>query len=105
MTLEVNQRIYQVCWFTWEWFNYTFLIILGKYFKRQRTSKLSALEVLEKKFEKKAELKEKELDLWKKELELQERKLISEEEERKKRVELELEERRTMMELLKKHLV
>lgn len=45
------------------------------------------------------------MDLRKKELELQERKLISEEEERKKRVELELEERRTMMELLKKHLV
>lgn len=45
------------------------------------------------------------MDLRRKELELQERKLISEEEERKKRVELELEERQTMMELLKKHLV
>lgn len=57
--------------------------------------------MLEEKFARKAELKEKELELRRMELELQKRKMDSEEEERKKRVELELEERRAMLELLK----
>ena len=83
--------------------HYTLRIIIDGY-RRSRSSKLSAMEILQQKFEKKAELKERELELRKKELELQERKLISEEEERKKRVDLELEERRAMMQLLKKHL-
>lgn len=79
--------------------------------KRKRASKLSAIAMLENKFAKKAELKEKELELWRIELELQkrkmdreERKMDMEEEERKLWVQLELEERRAMLELLKKHL-
>lgn len=76
-----------------------------------RFSKLSAMQMLHNKFEQKALLKEKELELKKIELELQARKLDQEEaaqkleqEEKKRRLDLEMEERRTMLELLKKHL-
>ena len=93
--------------------NYLNHLILfpGKTGKAARLTKLLAVQMLEKKFERKAQLKEKELDLRRMELELQSRKLDQEEaarkqeqEEKKKRLELELEERRTMLELLKKHL-
>ena len=67
-------------------------------------SKISAIEMLKKKYDKKAELKEKEIELRRIELQLKKRKMENEEEERKKRVELELEERRAMLELLRKHL-
>ena len=84
-------------------------------FSRQRNkcvSKLSAIELMEKTFVKKAELKEKELELKKMELELQQKKLIAEEEERKQKFhaeeeerkqsfQLEMEKRRAMLELLK----
>ena len=80
------------------------VILVGESSKRKRASKISAIEMLGKKYAKKAELKEKELELRRMELELKKRKMENEEEERKKRVELELEERKTMLELLKKHL-
>ena len=69
--------------------------------KKKCVSKLSAIELIEKKFVKKAELKEKELELEKMELELQQKKFIAEEEERKQRFQLEMEKRRAMLELLK----
>lgn len=78
--------------------------------KAARLNKLSAVQMLKKKFERKAELK-KELEIKKLELELQASKMDQEETARKqeqveknKQLELELEERRTMLELLKKHL-
>lgn len=75
----------------------------------RRLTKFSAIEMLNKRFCKKAELKERELELKKMELELQARKLDAEEakmkrdeEERKLRLNMELEERKAMLEFLKK---
>ena len=51
--------------------------------KRKRASKLSVIDLLESKFEKKAELKTKELEIRKLELDLKRRKMDQEEEERK----------------------
>ena len=66
------------------------------------------MELLEKKFDKKASLKKMELELKKKELELKEVQMAREheerqrrEEERQKRMELEFAEKRAMLELLK----
>ena len=77
----------------------------GKGKKRKRASKLSAIELLEHR----SQLKEKELDLCRTELELQRRKLEVDEEVRKanaalmeKKSEMEMEERRAMLELLRK---
>ena len=70
--------------------------------KRRRGSKLSAIELMEKKFSRKAELKEKELELRRMELELQQKKFEAEQEERKQRLQLELEERRAIIHLLQK---
>ena len=77
----------------------------------RRLTKFSAIVMLPKKFCKKAELKERELELKRMELELQERKLDAEEakmkmdeEERKLRLNMELEERKAMLEFLKKRL-
>ena len=74
-----------------------------------RLTKFSAIDLLEKKFRKKAELKERELELKRMELELQARKLDAEEarikmdeDERKLRLNMELEERKAMLEFLKK---
>ena len=82
--------------------------ILGKG-KRKRASKLSVIDLLETKFERKAQLKEKELEIRKMELELQKRKMDQDEEERKraqeerqKRFELELAEKKSMLELIQK---
>ena len=58
--------------------------------------------ILEKMFMKKMEMKEKELELRKMELEFQKEKLKTEEEEWKHQFQLELEERWTTVELLKK---
>ena len=67
--------------------------------------------MLEKKFTRKAELKEKELELKRVELELQARRLDAEEARRKQeeqernlRLSMELEERKAMLEFLKKHI-
>ena len=84
----------------------------------RKLTKLSAIEMLEKKFQQKAELKEKELELKrfelelkrfelelkKKKLEIEEAKQKEEEEERKLRLKMELEERKMMMEFIKKHM-
>lgn len=59
--------------------------------------------MLEKKYERKAVLKEKELELRKMELELQQRKWEMEEKERNQRLDLDAEERRAFIELIKKH--
>ena len=77
----------------------------------RKLTKLSAIEMLEKKFQQKAELKEKELELKrfelelkKKKLEIEEAKQKEEEEERKLRLKMELEERKMMMDFIKKHM-
>ena len=68
--------------------------------KKRRASKLSAIEMLEHKNERKADLKEKELEHRQRELEFQRQK-YEEATERKARLQLELEERRAFMSLLK----
>lgn len=62
----------------------------------------NSLEIFAAKFEQKARLKEKELELRKEELELQKRKWELEEEERKHRMKLESDERRAFIELILK---
>jgi hypothetical protein len=71
---------------------------LGKKVK-QRASKLSAVQMLSGKYESKAELKQKELQIRKMELDLQKRK-FEKTEERKMRFKMEMEERRMTLELL-----
>ena len=80
-------------------------LILGK----ARASKLSVIEMVEQKMQRKSELKERELEIRKMELELQKKKMDREEgerkrqeEERQKRMELEFSERRAMLELIQK---
>ena len=75
--------------------------ILGKKLKK-KASKLSAVEMLSQKYQQKAELKEKELEVRKMEIELQKRKFEEESEERKIRFKLEMEERKVMLEMLQK---
>ncbi|CAB3995591.1 Hypothetical predicted protein [Paramuricea clavata] len=67
---------------------------------KQRASKLSAVQMLSDKYERKAELKQKELEIRKMELDLQKRKFEEQTEERKMRFKMEMEERRMMLELL-----
>ena len=102
------------------WGTYVFLIICnnldhfilfsGKTSKAGRLTKLSAVQILQEKFEHKAQLIEQEQELRRVELELQSRNLDQEEaacnqeQEERKRLELELDEWRTMLQLLKKHL-
>lgn len=91
---------------------YTYIIltpILGRASaKRRRVSKLSVLEMLEQKMQRKSELKERELDIRKMELELQKKMDREEEEgkrleeERQKHMELEFSERRALLELIQK---
>ena len=69
--------------------------------KKRRASKLSVIEMLERKNERKADLKEKELEQRQRELEFQRQKYEEEATERKARLQLELEERRAFMSLLK----
>ena len=68
--------------------------------KKRRAAKLSAIEMLERKNERKADLKEKELEQRQREFEFQRQK-YEEATERKARLQLELEERRAFMSLLK----
>lgn len=75
----------------------------------KRASKLSAMQFLERKLERKADLKKIELELKRKELELKEIQMEREheeqqkrEEDRQKRMQLEFMERKTMLELLLK---
>ena len=76
--------------------------------KIKRASKLSAIEMLNAKFDKKADLKKVELDIRMKELELRQLQMDREheekkmEEERKQKMELEFMERKAMIELIQK---
>ena len=80
--------------------------------KPQRASKLTPLQMLSDKYQQKAELKEKELNLRRMELEFEKeynaeaeerKKYNAEAEERKAKLQLELEERRAYLALLQKH--
>lgn len=68
---------------------------------RQRLSLKTTADLFRAKFERKAELKEKELELRRMELEFQRRKWELEEEERKQKLQLDAEERRALIDLLK----
>ena len=68
---------------------------------RQKLSLKTTVDLFQAKFERKAELKEKELELRRMELEFQRRKWELEEEERKQKLQLDAEERRAFIELLK----
>ena len=62
-------------------YKYSHIPEVGKNYKR--STRLSAVEMLERKYQKKSALKEKELELKRMELELQQRKWDMEENERK----------------------
>jgi len=68
---------------------------------QHRASKLRAMEMLANKYNQKAELKDRELEIRKMELEFQQKKFEAEVEQRKANLQLELEERQTMLALLK----
>lgn len=68
---------------------------------KRRAFKLSAIEMLERKNKRKADLKEKDFEQRQRELEFQRQKYEVEATERKARLQLELEERRAFMSLLK----
>ena len=70
-------------------------------FKKERGTKLSAIRMLEKKYERKSDLKERELQLKAEELELQRRKFDAESDERKEKLKLEMEGRRMFLNFLK----
>ena len=69
--------------------------------KKMKASKLSAIEMLGRKNERKADFKEKQLEQRQRELEFQRQKYDEETTERKARLELELEECRAFISLLK----
>ena len=69
--------------------------------KKKRASKLSAIEMLEKKNERQANFKELELEQRKKEFEFQKQKCEEEAAERREKLQLELEEKRAFLALLK----
>ena len=71
--------------------------------KKKRASKLSVIEMLEKKNERKANFKELELEQRKKEFEIQKQK-YEEAAERREKLQLELEEKRAFLALLKNRL-
>jgi hypothetical protein len=70
--------------------------------KIKRFSRMSALEMLGKKYKEKTELKERELNVRMSELEFEKQKFNLELAERKQRHKIEMEERQLMVELLKK---
>ena len=72
--------------------------------KKKRALKLSAIEMLEKKNERKANFKELELEQRKKEFEFQKQKYEEEAAERREKLQLELEEKRAFLALLKTRL-
>ena len=85
------------------------LSLVGSSKKQRRMSKLSAMEMLGKRLERKSELKQQEIELRRMELEIKQRQLEQEnedklrvEEERKARMELEFAERRALLELVQK---
>lgn len=68
---------------------------------KRRCSKLSAMEILANKYSQNAEFKKEKLDVRRMELEFAKEKYAAEAEERRARVELEIEERRALLSLLK----
>lgn len=68
---------------------------------KKRTSQRAALDTIAEKYETKACLKDKELELCKMELEFQQKKYEAEAKEREAKMQLELEERKLMISLLK----
>ena len=68
---------------------------------KKRTSQRAALDILAEKYETKASLKDKELELRKMELEFQKEKFETEAKEREAKMQMELEERKLMITLLK----
>ncbi|XP_068739798.1 uncharacterized protein [Montipora capricornis] len=68
---------------------------------RKRVTRLSAVQMLEQKNERRADLKERELKLKAEELQLQNKKFEQEAAERNERLKLELEERRMFLQILK----
>ena len=68
---------------------------------KRHCSKLSAMEMLVNKYSQKAEFEKEELDVRRMELEFSKEKYAAQEEERRARVELEIEERRALLSLLK----
>ncbi|KAK3732399.1 hypothetical protein QZH41_016781 [Actinostola sp. cb2023] len=80
---------------------YTSTINCSKRKVKQRASKLTALEMLAEKYQQKSELKDKELELRRMELQFQKEKFEAEAKEREAKLQLELEERRFMVYLMK----
>lgn len=76
------------------------ILLLSESKKYTRASKSSAVEMLSEKYARKAEIKEKELELRKMELEFEKQKYYDEAKLREARAELELEERRAFFSLL-----
>ena len=70
----------------------------------KQATKLSAIEMLQQKYEKKAALNERELEFQKYESDLKQRKMDMEE-EKKQQVQIELEEKRAFLELFHMELV
>ena len=68
---------------------------------KEESNPSSAVQMLEQKNERKADLKERELKLKSEELQLQKKKFEQEAAERKERLKLELEERRMFLQILK----
>ena len=68
---------------------------------KKRTSQRAALDIISEKYETKASLKDKELELRKMELEFQQKKYEAEAKEREAKMQLELEECKLMISLLK----
>lgn len=68
---------------------------------KKRTSQRAALDIIAEKYETKASLKDKELELRKMELEFQQKKYEAGAKEREAKMQLELEERKLMISLLK----
>jgi len=86
-------------------FDVFFLTLITKALKKKkRTGRMSAVEMLQKKNERKADLKEQELQIRKEELELQRRRLEEESRERQQRLQLEMEERRLFLKFMKEKL-
>ena len=71
---------------------------------KKRASKLTAIEMLEKKNERKANFKELELEQRKKEFEFEKQKYEEEAAERREKLQLEIEEKRAFLALLKDRL-
>ena len=70
---------------------------------KRRCSKLSAMEMLANKYSQRAEFKKEELDVRRMELEFAKEKYAAKAEERRARVEFEIEERWVLLFLLKDH--